>query len=76
MNRTIKEATVRRFHYDHKNLRAHLATFLAAYNFGKRLIEPSRTHTLRTHLSALDRTASPIRLNPIHQMPGLNIQAA
>ena len=34
MNRTIKEATVKRFHYDdHDQLRAHLADFMAAYNF-------------------------------------------
>src|SRR3546814_2530481 len=38
MNRTIKEATVRRYYYDsHDRLRAHLADFLAAYNFAKRL---------------------------------------
>jgi hypothetical protein len=38
MNRTLKEATVRRYHYDsHGQLRDHLATFLAAYNFAKRL---------------------------------------
>jgi Integrase core domain len=37
MNRTLKEATVRRYHYDsHHQLREHLATFLAAYNFAKR----------------------------------------
>lgn len=38
MNRTIKDATVRRYHYQsHERLRQHLATFLNAYNFGKRL---------------------------------------
>jgi hypothetical protein len=38
MNRIIKDATVRRFYYDiHDSLRAHLATFLDAYNFAKRL---------------------------------------
>ena len=38
MNRTIKEATVRRFHYDsHDQLQSHLADFIAAYNFGRRL---------------------------------------
>ncbi len=38
MNRTIKEATVKRFHYDdHAQLRAHLESFVAAYNFGRRL---------------------------------------
>ena len=38
MNRTIKEATVKRFHYDnHDQLRRHLADFVAAYNFARRL---------------------------------------
>ena len=38
MNRTLKEATVRRYHYEtHDKLRAHLKTFLDAYNFAKRL---------------------------------------
>ncbi len=38
VNRTLKEATVRRYHYDsHNQLRGHLAAFLAAYNFAKRL---------------------------------------
>lgn len=38
MNRTLKEATVRRYHYDsHAQLREHLATFINAYNFAKRL---------------------------------------
>ena len=38
MNRTIKDATVKRFHYEtHNQLRTHLADFLAAYNFTRRL---------------------------------------
>ena len=38
MNRTLKEATVKRYHYEsHDQLREHLAAFLAAYNFAKRL---------------------------------------
>ena len=38
MNRTIKEATVQRYHYDsHDQLRTHLSDFVAAYNFAKRL---------------------------------------
>jgi transposase InsO family protein len=38
MNRTIKEATVQRYHYDtHDQLRIHLSDFVAAYNFAKRL---------------------------------------
>jgi transposase InsO family protein len=52
MNRTIKDATVKRFHYEnHDQLRQHLADFVAAYNFARRL------KTLRGHLQSLDRRA-------------------
>jgi hypothetical protein len=38
MNRTLKEATVKRYYYEtHDQLREHLQTFLMAYNFAKRL---------------------------------------
>ena len=38
MNRTIKEAAVRCYHYDnHDQFRCHLEAFIAAYNFAKRL---------------------------------------
>jgi len=38
MNRTLKEATVHRYHYDsHQQLRRHLDDFVNAYNFGRRL---------------------------------------
>lgn len=74
MNRTIKDATVKRFHYDqHDQLRHHLADFIAAYNFGRRL------KTLRGltpyEFICKQWTNQPDRfnVNPIHQMPGLNI---
>jgi hypothetical protein len=38
MNRTIKEATVKIFHYDDlHSLKAHVLTFVTAYNFAKHL---------------------------------------
>jgi hypothetical protein len=38
MNRTIKEAAVKCFHYQsYGPLKAHLQTFLMAYNFARRL---------------------------------------
>ena len=38
MNRTLKEATVKQFHYDsHAQLKAHLHAFLMVYNFAKQL---------------------------------------
>ena len=38
MNRTIKDATVKRYFYEtHDQLRTHLRDFVDAYNFGRRL---------------------------------------
>ncbi len=73
MNRTIKEATVKRFHYDsHDQLRMHLRDFIAAYNFARRL----KTLNGLTPYEYICKiwTSEPDRfiLNPIHQMPGLN----
>lgn len=73
MNRTIKDATVKRFHYDsHEQLRRHLQDFVAAYNFGRRL---KRLQGL-TPYEFICKTwaAEPERFNanPHHQMPGLN----
>jgi len=73
MNRTIKEATVKRFHYDdHNQLRQHLADFISAYNFGRRL----KTLKGLTPYEFIGKcwTQEPERftLDPIHQMPGLN----
>jgi len=74
MNRTIKDATVRRFHYEsHDQLRQHLADFVAAYNFARRL------KTLRglTPYEAICKawTEGPSRFihDPHHQIPGPNI---
>jgi transposase-like protein len=73
MNRTIKDATVSRYHYDdHKQLQRHLDDFIAAYNFGRRL----KTLKGLTPYEFICKcwTTQPERfsLNPIHQMPGLN----
>ena len=74
MNRTIKEATVKRFHYDdHDQLRRHLQDFIDAYNFGRRL---KTLKGLTPYEFICKRwTAEPDRfiINPTHQMPGLNI---
>ncbi len=73
MNRTIKEATVKRFHYDsHHQLRVHLADFIAAYNFARRLKTLSGL-TPHEYIAKI-WTSEPERfiVDPIHQMPGLN----
>ena len=50
MNRTIKEATVKRYHDDsHDQLRSHLADFLDAYNYASSQ-DLERPHALRIHL--------------------------
>jgi len=73
MNRTIKDATVRRYHYeDHDQLRGHLADFLDAYNFGRRL----KTLKGLTPYEFICKcwTSQPERftINPLQQIPGLN----
>ena len=73
MNRTIKDATVKRYHYDsHEQLRSHLADFLDAYNFARRL----KTLSGLTPYEYICKiwTSEPDRfiVNPIQQMPGLN----
>ena len=74
MNRTLKDATVKRFHYQtHDQLRSHLADFIGAYNFGRRL----KTLKGLTPYEAICKTwtSDPGRftLDPLHQMPGLKI---
>ena len=73
MNRTLKEATVNRYYYEtHDQLRAHLADFLAAYNFGRRL-KTLRGLTPYEHIcQAWTKQPDRFILDPIHQMPGLN----
>jgi transposase-like protein len=73
MNRTIKEATVRRFHYDsHDQLHSHLADFIAAYNFGRRLKTLKGLSPVEFICKQWTIEPQRFRLNPLHQMPGLN----
>lgn len=73
MNRTIKEATVKRYHYDnHRQLEAHLTDFIAAYNYGRRL-KTLRGLTPYEYVCKI-WTEQPkrFRIDPFHQMLGLN----
>lgn len=73
MNRTIKEATVKRFHYDdHAQLKTHLADFIAAYNFGRRLKTLKGLTPYEFICKKWTSEKKRFRVNPIHQMPGLN----
>lgn len=73
MNRTIKEATIKRYHYEsHAQLTAHLHDFIDAYNYGRRL-KTLKGLTLFEYICKI-WTIEPDRfnLNPTQQMPGLN----
>ena len=73
MNRTIKEATVKRFHYEtNEQLRAHLTDFVAAYNFARRLKTLKGLTPYEAICKAWTDEPHQFTLNQIHQMPGLN----
>ncbi len=74
MNRTIKDATVKRFYYETRDqLRSHLSDFIDAYNFARRL----KTLNGLTPYEYVCKiwTKEPARFNvdPTHQSLGLNI---
>ncbi len=74
MNRTIKDATVKRFHYDtHDQLRGHLADFVNAYNFGRRPKTLKGLTTYEAICKAWTSDRKRLKLDPLQQMPGLNI---
>ena len=74
MNRTIKEATVQRYHYDsHDQLRAHLATFVQASNYARRLKTLKGLTPYEFICKAWTTQPQRFTRNPLHQMPGLNI---
>ncbi|HWX27281.1 MAG TPA: integrase core domain-containing protein, partial [Steroidobacteraceae bacterium] len=74
MNRSLKEATIKRYHYEtHRQLKEHLAAFLDAYNFAKRL------KTLRGGLTPYEAICKAwadkpdrFRCDPTHFTSGLN----
>jgi transposase InsO family protein len=73
MNRTIKQATVHRYHYDsHDQLRQHLADFINAYNFARRLKALKGLTPYEFICKCWTNQPERFNLNPIHQMPGLN----
>lgn len=66
MNRTIKEATVKRFHYDHDQLRQHLQDFIEAYNFGRRLKTLNGLTPYEYICKCWTNEPERFRLDPIH----------
>jgi len=73
MNRTIKDATVKRYHYDdHGQLRNHLKDFINAYNYARRLKTLGGLTPYEYICKIWTNEPERFNLNPIHQMPGLN----
>ena len=73
MNRTIKEATVKRYHYDsHRQFEAHLNDFIGAYNCGRRLKTLKGLTPYEFIVKAWTKEPERLKLYPTHQMPGLN----
>jgi hypothetical protein len=73
MVRTIKEATVKSFHYTSINeLRRHVRDWLVAYNFAKQL-KALRFKTTYEAIEELRKSKPDIfDMKPLHHMLGLN----
>ncbi len=71
MNRTIEDATVKRYHYEtHEQLRAHLQLFVDAYNYARRL-KTLRGLTPYEHvLQVWTKEPERFRIDPSHLIPG------
>ena len=73
MNRTLKEATVKRYHYgSHDELRAHLQLFLQAYNHARRLKALRGLTPYEFTCRAWTQEPQRFRIDPSHHTPGLN----
>jgi hypothetical protein len=73
MNRTVKDATVKVFHYpDLEALKAHVLAFGAASNFAKHLKRLRWRTPFQAVLDAWTKDPSIFRIDPHHLIPGPN----
>ena len=73
MNRTIKEATIKRYHYErHNQLESHLANFINAYNYARKLKTLKGLTPYEYICIIWTEDPNRFKLNPLHHMPGLN----
>ncbi len=73
MNRTIKEATVKRYYYEtHQHLKEHLQLFLMAYNFAKRLKTLKGLTSYEYISQCWQKQKERFKINPHHLTLGLN----
>jgi IS30 family transposase len=73
MNRTVKEATIKAFHYaDLESLKAHVLAFVSACNFAKHLKALRWKTPFEAICQAWTDTPEIFKLNPRHLIPGPN----
>jgi transposase-like protein len=71
MNRTVKDATVKLFHYsDLETLKAHVLAFVTAYNFAKHLKALRWRTPFQSICDAWTKDSSAFKVNPHHLIPG------
>ena len=71
MNRTLTEATVKRYHYEsHEQLRSHLKLFVDAYNHARRLKTLRGLTPYEYVCSIWTQEPDRFRINPSHHIPG------
>jgi transposase InsO family protein len=74
MNRTLKDATVKRYHYrTHHHLKEHMQAFLMAYNFAKRLKTLKGLTPYEYICRCWEKEPERFTTNPYHHTLGLNI---
>jgi len=73
MNRTIKEATIKAFHYPSlESLKAHVLAFVTAYNFAKHLKALRWKTPFEAICDAWTKDPEAFIINPRHLIPGPN----
>lgn len=73
INRTVKDATVRAFHYETlDSLKAHLDAFITAYNFAKHLKSLRWRTPFHAICDAWTKDPIPFIINPHQLIPGLH----
>jgi hypothetical protein len=71
MNRTIKDATVKTYHYSTlENLKAHVLAFVTAYNFAKHLKALRWRTPYQVICEAWAKDPAIFKINPHHLIPG------
>ena len=71
MNRTVKDATTRTYHYPSLDaLRAHVLAFVSAYNFAKHLKALRLRTPFQSICDAWQRAPSSFKIKPRHLIPG------